>query len=62
MRLRMPQLGRGELLLPPGEGGPKGRMRAGTPKRCGDRTLTRRFAAPSPGGRGTCSRRAEVRS
>src|SRR5215467_100344 len=36
----------GHVLLPPGEGGPKGRMRAHL-------ALTRRFAAPSPGGRGT---------
>src|SRR6185503_8655626 len=34
------------VLLPPGEGGPKGRMRALF-------ALTRRFAAPSPEGRGT---------
>src|SRR5262245_13775387 len=43
----VPKIGRNarRVLLPLGEGGPKGRMRA-------DFALTRRFAAPSPGGRG----------
>ena len=41
------------VLLPPGEGGAKRRMRAGMRKGFGIPALTRRFAAPSPGGRGT---------
>ena len=40
--------------LPPGEGGPKGRVRARSRsgRRVRERALTRRGAAPSPGGRG----------
>src|SRR5262245_32678380 len=45
--------GYGKVLLPLGEGGPKGRMRANTTIRSGIPTLTRRFAPPSPEGRGT---------
>src|SRR5207249_1588004 len=41
---------RRRVLLPSGEGGQKGRMRA---KMAASSTLTRRSAPPSPGGRGT---------
>src|SRR5438874_13077132 len=44
---------RGRVLLPSGEGGPEGRMRAGMPKHFRILTLTRRSAPPSPEGRGT---------
>src|SRR5262249_15546225 len=41
------------VLLPPGVGGAKRRMTARSPKVSGVPTLTRRFAPPSSGGRGT---------
>src|SRR5205085_11962126 len=49
----------GRVLLPPGEGGAKRRMRAGMGKLCGARALTRRFAPPSRGGRGTLTKHVQ---